>query len=305
MKDHQLRALIHVAERGSIRAAAREMSLSQSALTKALRELEKDVGAELLTRSYRGVAFTPSGNALLKRARMAVSSLVKAREEIRFLSSGVGARVSVATTPLVAMQALPKIWNEFCRIQPDAELTLTEGLLTAVMPGLIEGQLDFAVAIADPADLPTEITFERLQDVDAMPAGRIGNPLTDATCWADLKAARWVLNLSPGSQGQTFLSWMQRQGVGLTHKVTQCASPVLMAELMRRTDVLGFCPSILLDDPCYGAGLRALRIRPMPPPMALGLITLKGAPLSASAKQLAGLFRRYLQPRMAEHEAVH
>jgi LysR family transcriptional regulator, regulator of abg operon len=51
MKDHQLRALVQVAESGSIRAAARAMNLSQSALTKALRELEEDVGAELLQRS--------------------------------------------------------------------------------------------------------------------------------------------------------------------------------------------------------------------------------------------------------------
>ena len=52
MKDHHLRALVHVAESSSIRAAARAMNLSQSALTKALRELEEDVGAQLLTRSY-------------------------------------------------------------------------------------------------------------------------------------------------------------------------------------------------------------------------------------------------------------
>ena len=44
MKDHQLRALVQVAESGSIRAVARAMNLSQSALTKALRELEEETG---------------------------------------------------------------------------------------------------------------------------------------------------------------------------------------------------------------------------------------------------------------------
>ena len=50
MKEHQLKALVQVAECSSIRAAARAMNLSQSALTKALRELEEAVGAELLSR---------------------------------------------------------------------------------------------------------------------------------------------------------------------------------------------------------------------------------------------------------------
>lgn len=83
MKDHQLRALIQVAESGSIRAAARTMNLSQSALTKALRELEEDVGAELLQRSYRGIHFTAEGEALLARARLVQSTLERARAEIR------------------------------------------------------------------------------------------------------------------------------------------------------------------------------------------------------------------------------
>ncbi len=52
MKNHQLKALVQVAESGSIRAAARVMNLCQSALTKSLRELEEEVGVELLLRSY-------------------------------------------------------------------------------------------------------------------------------------------------------------------------------------------------------------------------------------------------------------
>ena len=48
MKNHQLKALVQVAESGSIRAAARVMNLCQSALTKSLRELEEEVGVELL-----------------------------------------------------------------------------------------------------------------------------------------------------------------------------------------------------------------------------------------------------------------
>jgi DNA-binding transcriptional LysR family regulator len=294
MKDHQLRAFVHVAECGSIRAAARGMALSQGALTKALRELEKDVGAELLVRSYRGIAFTPSGQVLLKRARLALSSLEKAREEISFLQGAVDARLSVATTPLLAMHILPRILSEFGELEPRAELTLTEGLLTAVIPELIEGKLDFAVAVTNQMDLPREIDCERLQEVDALPAGAVGNPLTQARTWIELKEAKWVLNLSTGSQGQMFLSWLQRRGVAMG-SITRCESPLLMAELMRRTDMLGFCPKILLDDPYYGAGLRALQIRPLPRPTTLGLLSLHGAPLGTSAQRLAALFRRHLR----------
>lgn len=296
MKDHQLKALVQVAECGSIRAAARAMSLSQSALTKALRELEEDVGAELLTRSYKGIALTPAGSALLMRARLALATLDKAREEIRMLRGGAGARIAIALTPLVAATVLPQVLQEFRRIQPDAALSLEEGLLTNVVPGLIEGRLDFAVAIAHPTDLPYEVDFEPLADVEAAPAGRIGHPLANMREWSGLKGANWVLNLTKASQGNYLLRWLAAQGIELPQNMVRCASPTLMLEMMRRTDHIGFGPTLLIEEPTYGRGLQRFAVEPLPPPMSLGLLTLRGIPLSAPAQPLAALFARHLRP---------
>jgi DNA-binding transcriptional LysR family regulator len=157
-----------------------------------------------------------------------------------------------------------------------------------------------AIEQASPGDrvqeLPREIMFEPLREIEAFPAGRIGNPFLAAKTWAGLRGSRWVLNLSSGSQGQMFLTWLERQGVPLGG-ITRCASPHLMAEMMRRTDALGFCPRILLEDPYYGAGLQALRVRPLPSAMTLGLMMRDRAPMSAPAMKLAGLFRAHLRQR--------
>ncbi|WP_439888315.1 LysR substrate-binding domain-containing protein [Pseudomonas sp. MBLB4123] len=294
MKDHQLKALIQVAECGSIRAAARAMNLSQSALTKALRELEEDVGAELLTRSYRGIDFTPAGHALLVRARLAHATLDKAREEIRLLRGGAGARITIALTPLVAATVLPPVLTEFRRIQPDAVLSLEEGLLTQALPGLLEGRLDFAVALANPSDLPYEVNFEPLAEVHAAPTGRVDHPLAKARTWAELKDASWVLNLTDGSMGNHFMRWLTAQGIGAPRNMVPCASLTLMLELMRRTDYIGFGPTALLSDSLFGAGLQQLSVAPLPPPMSLGILSLRGVPLGTSAKMLARLFTRFL-----------
>lgn len=295
MKDHQLKALVKVADSGSIRAAAREMHLSQSALTKALRELEEDVGAELLTRSYRGVDFTPAGRALLVRARLALATLEKAREEVRLLRGGAGARIAIALTPMVAASVLPRVLADFRRVQPDAELRLEEGLLTNVVPGLIEGRLDFAVALANPQDLPYEVAFERLADVPAAPAGRIGHPLAGAKRWEELRGANWVLNLTGASQGNHLVRWLESQGIEVPANTVHCASPMLMLELMRRTDHIGFGPTLLIGDALVGAGLQQFAVEPLPPPMSLGILTLRGVPLSVAARPLAALFARQLR----------
>lgn len=295
MKDHQLKALIQVAESGSIRAAARAMNLSQSALTKALRELEDDVSAELLMRSYKGIEFTPAGNALLVRARLAHATLDKAREEIRLLRGGAGTRIAIALTPLVAATILPPVLTEFRSIYPDAALSLEEGLLTHAIPGLLEGRLDFAVALANPRDLPYEVSFELLTEVHAAPTGRHGNPLANAQTWAELKNASWVLNLSDGSLGNHLVRWLAANGIDAPANIVRCASLTLMLELMRRTDHIGFGPTALLSDSLFGSGLQQLSVTPLPPPMSLGILSLRGVPLGTSARVLAGLFARRLR----------
>ncbi|HRG70453.1 MAG TPA: LysR substrate-binding domain-containing protein, partial [Thauera aminoaromatica] len=234
MKDHQLKALVQVAESGSIRAAARAMNLSQSALTKALRELEEDVGAELLQRSYKGIGFTPEGSALLVRARLVLATIDKARAEIRQMRGGAGAHVKAAITPLLTATVLPAVLSAFRKAQPDAELTFHEGLLVQALPGLIEGKIDFAIALASPQDLPYEIEFEPLADIDAVPMVRTTHPLAEARDWNTVADAEWVLNLSAGSQSMNLVEWLRAQGFRAPSRILHCSSPYLILDMVRR-----------------------------------------------------------------------
>ncbi len=270
------------------------MNLCQSALTKALRELEEDVGAELLTRSYKGIEFTSAGQTLLTRARLALSLLDKAREEINLQRGGVGVRVSIAVTPLVGVQVLPKVLIEFERLYPAAQINLGEGLLTTLLPQLIDGRLDFAVALANPNDLPFEISFEPIVPIYSWVAGRLNHPLTSAKSWDELKDAKWVLNLSAGSQGNSLLAWMRSQNITEPGNTIRCDSSFLMLELMQRTDRLCVGPALLFSDPLLGQGIARINVEPLPPPMSLGLITLRGIPLQRPTRQLANLIIRYL-----------
>src|SRR3954467_10690666 len=82
MRLNHLRDFVDIVEAGSIRAAARRRGISQPVLTKGLQLLESDVGARLLLRTAQGVLLTPSGRALLVRARAAQAQLAKGMEEI-------------------------------------------------------------------------------------------------------------------------------------------------------------------------------------------------------------------------------
>ena len=68
-----------------------------------------------------------------------------------------------------------------------------------------------------------------------------------------------------------------------------------MLELMQRTDRLSIGPALLFSDPLIGQGIQRIDVQPLPRPMELGLITLRGIPLSRAARQLASMIVRHLR----------
>ena len=147
MKDHQLKAWLQLAESGSIRAAARDLGISPAAVTKAVRELEADLDAQLVVRSARGIVFTESGRQLHGSARaLAQEQSQLARQDIGMLRGGARARVAVAVTPMVFLGVLPEVVRAFRKAMPAARLTLFDGLVPQAVPLLREGRVDFAVS---------------------------------------------------------------------------------------------------------------------------------------------------------------
>jgi LysR family transcriptional regulator of abg operon len=79
MRLSQIRDFVAAVEAGSINGAARALAVSQPGITKSIRALEKDLQAQLVQRSTRGVTPTEYGRAFYLRARIAQSELRQAR----------------------------------------------------------------------------------------------------------------------------------------------------------------------------------------------------------------------------------
>jgi LysR family hca operon transcriptional activator len=83
MELRHLRYFVAVAEAESLTVAARKLHTSQPSLSRQIRDLEAEVGAELLTRTSRGIELTPAGRAFLDHARLALSQAEAAAEAAR------------------------------------------------------------------------------------------------------------------------------------------------------------------------------------------------------------------------------
>lgn len=293
MKDFQLRALVQVADAGSIRAAARALGLSQPAVTKAIRDLEADVDAQLVHRSSRGVELTECGKQLTVRARLAQAQLAMARQDIQMLQGGKRARVTAAVTPVVFMGVLPQVLQAFRREMPDAELRLYEGLMPLALPQLREGLVDFAVAAPVEQSVDPDLDFEPICPLEMVVACRPEHPLAQATQWDALVEAEWIVHQASGSHHTVLFEQLQRQGRPVPRRRLVVNTFGVGWGLLTRSDLLLMLPARFLDIEPYGRQIVRVPLRMELPPLTLGILKLRGTPMSLASTRLATLFARY------------
>ncbi|AXF24605.1 LysR family transcriptional regulator [Burkholderia pyrrocinia] len=292
MKDHHLKAWLALVETGSIRGAARQLRLSQAAVTKAIRELEQDLEAPLISRSTRGVTLTECGQQLTVRARLAHAQLALARQDIRHILGGKHGHVSVAVTPIVFIGVLPAVIERFRKRMPLANLTVEEGMMPHILHAMRDGSIDFAVAAPAEEEIGSEFQFEPLKRLETVVACRRGHPRATATEWDRLVDCTWVMNLSPGSQHSNWLDHLRRAQHALPASIVRVSSFGVGWNLMTRSDALLACPAGMLDVEPYGAQASRIPLRMALPPLTLGILKLRDAPLSLAAEMLVELFRQ-------------
>ena len=177
----QLRYFVAAAESGTVSGAALALSISQSAVTEAIRDLELDLGVQLFDRHPRGLDITQKGHQFLRHAQGILSSIADARQALASDAERVSGRLHIGVTSLVAGYVLSDILARFRRANPAVEVTALEDSGDYLEHLLIGGELDVAVmvtsALRDRMALQTEILEVSPYQL-WLPNG---HPLTEAT----------------------------------------------------------------------------------------------------------------------------
>ena len=124
----QLQFFVAAAQAGSVTGAARELSISQSSVTEAIRALEDDLGVQLFDRQARGLMITQKGSAFLRHARQILSDVATARTAFQDETGPLTGRLALGVTSLVAGYVLSDILQRFRRAYPQVELSVIEDI---------------------------------------------------------------------------------------------------------------------------------------------------------------------------------
>ncbi|WP_446743810.1 LysR family transcriptional regulator [Silvibacterium acidisoli] len=124
MEIRHLRSFIAVARHLNFGRAARELHLSQPALSAQIKALEEDIGVQLLSRNRRSVSLTQAGASLLHDAQHLLEQLNESRERARAISSGEIGHLRIAFVASATVQIVPAIALAFRKRYPRVTLDL-------------------------------------------------------------------------------------------------------------------------------------------------------------------------------------
>lgn len=160
----QIEYFVRVAELGGFTRAAAALGVAQPALSRQVRLLEVELRQNLLARDGRGAVPTEAGRLLLAHGRGILHQVERAREELGRVRGALAGRVAVGLPPSLARMLTVPLTRAFRARMPEATLSISEGLSTAMQESLVNGRLDIAV-LYNPRPSP-ELDIQALQQED-------------------------------------------------------------------------------------------------------------------------------------------
>jgi DNA-binding transcriptional LysR family regulator len=283
----QIRDFVTVVECGSMRAAARQLGVSQPTVTKSVRSLESELHVQLLARNTQGIVPTASGRAFFARARVAHSELRKAEEEAAQIGGATGGSVAFGVGNIGAALIVPEAVARFRRQFPDAGIRIVEGLAHLLLPSVRDESLDFVMGMRHVGELDHLLRFRPLYRSELVVAARKGHPLRHARSLTQLAACEWLststLNLPGGPIERLFAS----RGLPPPRPMIVCEYYNTVVALLANSDMIGLMQRRALKEGQARESLKELNLVEAMPAVTAGIYTRAGTPLTHAASAMA------------------
>lgn len=294
LKFRDLQVFFAVVGSGSMAEAARQLTLTQPAVSEVIAQLEHLFGVRLFDRTTRGVEPTVFARALLVRGRAAVDEMKQGVRDLAFLTDPTRGEVRVGCAQRLAAAIMPHIVERFSRMYPRVVLHFDEvSFLIRELPELRERKYDLLMGRSDRRlaenpfgdDMNTEVLFDDRFIVATAKHSQWASRRDIVL--ADLIDAHWILN-APDSFGYTGVAEaFRRNGLAMPRATLITSSVITAGHLLAK----GQWVTVTSKFAAKVAGLHVLPIDLGLGPWPALMITLRNRTLSPVAERFMACTR--------------
>jgi LysR family transcriptional regulator, regulator for genes of the gallate degradation pathway len=299
----QIRSLTAIAENGSFAQAARALGVSQATLSRAARDLERDLRKPLYQRTACGIAATPAGAELARRLKLATREIEWGIEELDSARGSLRGQVVIGAMQLAGSFLLASVLNEFISTYPHANVRISNGSSGAMLRSLRGGDVDFVIGLLrDPS--PEDLVEEPLAEAPYVIVARQGHPLfrKRSITLDDLSAYDWMVGTAGSGRRVCFDALFAGRGkpqarvetsslptIRLVLSRSDCLTLLTSYELIYEDDALAAIPYGPIE-PVHSIGV-TMRNNWLPTQLQVNFLRLIREKMTASLTPIKELLR--------------
>lgn len=286
-----IRVFLAIVSQGSLRAAANSLHITESAVSKSLRELESEVGAGLLIRDRRGIRLTNAGESFHVHATQSMVSLSRALD-IRSSPDHLVEKFTVGALPTAAGSIVPKAIAKIRQLHPKLSLEVRSGSYEQLVVQLRQAELDLIVGRMVSRDT-VGLSFEMFYEEDIAVIARADHPLASQSKFQlskllDYPVLTWPRGTSVRQTIEDFLFANNFQGA---IPFLESQSEAFSRAWVYDHDAIWMAPVGLVEVDLNHRWMARLPIDSHLLKAPIGLTTRSGHELSSSASAFAQILR--------------
>jgi len=288
LDSRRLRAFVALAQTGSFTRTARQLHLSQSAISHSIKALEDEVRCRLLDRVGKTVTLTLAGEQLLGHAQRILTEMQEARERLRDLGKWGHGRLRIGASPTSCQYLLPKVLREFKESFPQCLIQIEPGDTPVALELLHERRIDLALAMEprQPGQLEFRPLFKDELQFLVGPlhpwalAGRVDRN--------EIPRQRYILYTRSSYMADMIESYFAREDIELPTSI-ELGNMEAIKELVKLGLGISILAPWIAQREVAEGSLRALPLGPRKLERYWGILLRKGQPLSLAQQTFIGL----------------
>jgi DNA-binding transcriptional LysR family regulator len=278
-----------IAGTGHLGRAAEQLGRTQPALTKCIRRLEDEIGAELFSRTGRGLQLTKVGEVLLARGSRLRFALSETLREVADFAKGAAGHVRIGAGATMAEHLLPDVTRALISRAPDVTVEILIGMSDVLRAALRDGDIDVAIGPTLKGE-EQEFAVKVFGFDEVVVVAPRGHPLCGRkVSMEDLARYQWVLPASSVEMRRWLDQVFEANGLLGPRVQIETNSILLLPRLISETSLLSFTSTRNLHHGRVGVHLERLDIDVTTMRRYLGIIYRRHHYLSPAAMKLVTL----------------
>lgn len=285
----------YVAKLGGITLAAEELSITQPAVSQAIKHLEEAVRIPLFVRTGKGVRLTAAGEMLYVYVKRGYESIRMGEQKLKDIADPESGEIRIGASDMTLQFFLLPFLQHFHEEYPRVRLTVTNGPTPETLRYMQEGKIDFGV-VTGPLQVKGDMELRPVRKVrDVFVAGSKFEQLKGKILPLRVLEELPIICLEKNTSTRRYMDeFLRENGVVLNPEIELATSDMLVQFARRNLGVASVVEDFAMPSLTGGELFRLVFERPIPERFMYLMLDKKN-PLSAAARQLISVIQKRIE----------